>query len=333
MTLQSKKDSMLTGTWLVTGSAGFIGSNLCAHILAGGGNVVGLDNFSTGQRENVDRLLGIAPSRYRFVEGDVCDRQQVFSLLDRVDTVVHLAAQGSVQNSFADVVHNNRQNVDGFVSMLTAAGDKGVLRFIYASSCAVYGDTQDLPIRESHCPHPLSPYASSKLMNDHLAQNLAHLYPMTRMYGLRFFNIFGPWQDPHGAYAAVIPRWIDRCMSGQQPIVFGDGSATRDFCYVGNVCELVIRIGHGKAGDACGVYNVASGKATSLASLCDTVIDALRRRGVQMSFAGPEHKPWKEGDIVHSVGDISLAEQALGFTPMVGLRDGIEAILNEQYRL
>ena len=323
----------MTSTWLVTGSAGFIGSNLCARILAGGGNVIGLDNYSAGKRENVDRVMAMAAGRYRFVEGDVCDRQLVVTLLAGVDTVVHLAAQGSVQKSFADVAHNNRQNIDGFVSVLTAAGERGVPRFIYASSCAVYGDTEDLPIRESHCPHPLSPYASSKLMNDLLAQNLLHLYPTTRIVGLRFFNIFGPWQDPHGAYAAVIPRWIDRCISGQQPIVFGDGSATRDFCYVGNVCDLVIRIGHGQAGDARGVFNVASGMATSLTALCTTVLDALHSRGVRLPVVGPEYKPWNEGDIVHSLGDISLAAQALGFVPLVGLRDGIEALLNEQYNL
>ena len=324
---------ILTGTWLVTGSAGFIGSNLCARILAGGGNVIGLDNFSAGKQENVARVMAIADGRYRFVEGDVCDRQRVVALLGGVDTVVHLAAQGSVQKSFADVAHNNRHNVDGFVSVLTAAGELGIPRFIYASSCAVYGNTEDLPIRESHCPHPLSPYASSKLMNDFLAQNLLHLYPTTRIAGLRFFNIFGPWQDPHGAYAAVIPRWIDRCISGQQPIVFGDGSATRDFCYVGNVCDLVMRIGHGQAGEARGVYNVASGKATSLAALCAAILDALRSRGVHLPFDGPEHKPWNEGDIVHSLGDIGLAAQALGFVPVVSLRAGIEALLNEQYGL
>jgi UDP-N-acetylglucosamine 4-epimerase len=323
----------VTGTWLVTGSAGFIGSNLCARILAGGGNVIGLDNFSTGKRENVDRVMAMAAGRYRFVEGDVCDRQLVHTLHVGVDTVVHLAAQASVQKSFADVAHNNRQNIDGFVSVLTAAGELGVSRFIYASSCAVYGDTEDLPIRESQCPHPLSPYASSKLMNDLLAKNLRHLYPRMRIAGLRFFNIFGPWQDPHGAYAAVIPRWIDRCISGQQPIVFGDGSATRDFCYVGNVCDLVIRIGNGRAGEASGVYNVASGQTTSLTALCATVLDVLRSRGVQLSFDGPEHKPWNEGDIVHSLGDIGLAARVLGFDPVVGLRGGIEALLNEQYTL
>lgn len=323
----------MTGTWLVTGSAGFIGSNLCARILAGGGNVIGLDNFSTGKRENVTRALAMAGERYRFVEGDVCDRQLVGGLLEGVDAVVHLAAQGSVQKSFADVAYNNRQNIDGFVSVLSATGDRGVPRFIYASSCAVYGDTEDLPIRESHCPRPLSPYASSKLMNDLLAQNLRHLYPRTRIAGLRFFNIFGPWQDPCGAYAAVIPRWIDRCISGQQPVVFGDGSATRDFCYVGNVCDLVIRIGNGLAGEAQGVYNVASGEATSLTTLCATVLDALRCRGVELSFDSPEHKPWHEGDIIHSLGDIGLAAQVLGFFPAIGLRAGIEALLNEQYSL
>lgn len=323
----------MTATWLVTGSAGFIGSNLCTRILAGGDNVIGLDNFSAGKRENVDRVMTMANGRYRFAEGDVCDRKLVGSLLEGVDTVVHLAAQGSVQKSFADVAYNNRQNIDGFVSVLTAAGEQGVPRFIYASSCAVYGDTKELPIGEALCPRPLSPYASSKLMNDLLARNLMHLYPRMRIAGLRFFNIFGPWQDPCGDYAAVIPRWIDRCISGQQPVVFGDGSATRDFCYVGNVCDLVIRIGKGQASDAQGVYNVASGEATSLTALCATVLDALHSRGVQLPFDGPEHKPWHEGDIVHSLGDIALAAHDLGFSPAIGLREGIEALLNEQYSL
>ncbi len=323
----------MRGTSLVTGSAGFIGSNLCTRILAGGGNVIGLDNFSTGRRGNIDRVMAMADGRYRFTEGDVCDRQLVGSLLEGVNTVVHLAAQGSVQKSIADVAYNNRQNIDGFVSTLTAVGEKGIPRFIYASSCAVYGDTKELPIGEALCPRPLSPYASSKLMNDLLARNLMHLYPRTRIVGLRFFNIFGPWQDPCGDYAAVIPRWIDRCISGQQPIIFGDGSATRDFCYVGNVCDLVIRIGKGQAGEAQGVYNVASGKATSLTALCATVLDVLRSRGVKLPFDGPEHKPWHEGDIVHSLGDIALAAHALGFSPVIGLREGIEALLNEQYSL
>lgn len=323
----------MANTWLVTGSAGFIGSNLCTRILADGGNVIGLDNFSTGKKENVNRVLAGADGRYRFVEGDICDRASVASLLDGVDVVVHLAAQGSVQKSFADVFHNNRQNIDGFVSMLTAAGDKGVNSFIYASSCAIYGDTEELPIGESHCPKPLSPYASSKLMNDLLARNLAHLYPQMRIAGLRFFNIFGPWQDPFGDYAAVIPRWIDRCLAGQRPIIFGDGGATRDFCYVGNVCDLVVRIGKGQAGVAQGVYNVASGKGVSLNGLYAAVVEALRGRGIETPFDGPEYLPWREGDIVHSLGDIELARRELGFEPAIDLRAGIDRILSEQYGL
>lgn len=320
----------MTLNWLVTGSAGFIGSNLCARILARGDNVIGLDNFSTGKRENLARVMGAAAHRYRFIEGDVCDRKCLENLIRDVDVVVHLAAQGSVQKSFENVAYNNRQNIDGFVSALTASGELGTRQFIYASSCAVYGDTQDLPISESCCPHPLSPYASSKLMNDLLAENLMHLYPGTRIAGLRFFNIFGPWQDPHGAYAAVIPRWIDRAISGQQPIIFGDGSATRDFCYVGNVCDLIIRMGLGQQGEAQGVFNVASGKATSLSELSNILLDMLRDRGVKFPFDGPDHKPWNEGDIVHSLGDISLAARALSFVPPVGLRDGIDALLKEQ---
>lgn len=323
----------MKGSWLITGSAGFIGSNLCARLLAAGARVVGVDNLSTGKLANVDRVMAGAGGRYRFVEGDICNRQLVADLAVGTDAVVHLAAQGSVQKSFADVAYNNRQNIDGFVTVLTAAGEQGVPRFIYASSCAVYGDTLDLPISESLCPRPLSPYASSKLMNDLLARNLMHLYPRMRIAGLRFFNIFGPWQDPCGDYAAVIPRWIDRCMSGQPPIIFGDGGATRDFCYVGNVCDLVLRIATGQAGEAQGVYNVASGTATSLSTLCAEILGALRSRGLVPPFDRPEHLPWREGDIVHSLGDIRLARRDLGFSPGVDLRRGIEAILDEQYRL
>lgn len=320
-------------TWFITGSAGFIGSNLTSSILAGGDSVVGLDNLSTGKRDNVNRVMAQADGRYRFVEGDICDKATVAGLLEGVDVGVHLAAQGSVQKSFADVGHNNRQNIDGFVSVLSATGEKGIPRFIYASSCAVYGDTDQLPIRESLCPNPLSPYASSKLMNELLSRNLGHLYSGTCITGLRFFNIFGPWQDPYGDYAAVIPRWMDRCLSGERPIIFGDGSATRDFCYVGNVCELVVRIGEGRAGEARGVFNVASGKVTSLNDLCGAVVGALRERGVKLRFDLPEYQPWREGDIIHSLAGIDLVREELGFEPAVDLKVGIERILAEQYSL
>ncbi len=321
----------MTKTWLVTGSAGFIGSNLCERLLVDGASVIGLDNLATGKRDNVDRNMAAAQGRYRFVDGDICDRTLVTSLMEGVDALVHLAAQGSVQKSFADVGYNNRQNIDGFVTMLTEAGRCDIRRFIYASSCAVYGDTQDLPIKEELCPKPLSPYASSKLMNDLLASNLAHRFPATRITGLRFFNIFGPWQDPYGDYAAVIPKWIDRCLAGQQPIVFGDGTATRDFCYVGDVCNLVTRIGSDAAGEARGVFNVASGRPTSLAELAAAVLTELKAAGFILPFAGPENQPWRDGDIVHSLGDIGRAGRELGFKPAFDLTGGIRAVLQQQY--
>ena len=323
----------MNSSWLVTGSAGFIGSNLCARLLASGHTVVGVDNFSTGKLANVDRVIAGADGRYRFVEGDVCNSQLLGELAVGKSAVVHLAAQGSVQKSFADVNNNNRQNIEGFVTALSTAGEQSVPRFIYASSCAVYGNVEQLPIAESLPPKPLSPYASSKLMNDLLADNLRSMYPKLRMTGLRFFNIFGPWQDPYGDYAAVIPRWIDRCILGQPPIIFGDGTATRDFCYVGNICNLVMNIGRGDAGEARGIYNVASGKAVSLNDLCAAIMAALRKSGVALNFNVPEYYPWREGDIVHSLGDITKAKRELGFEPAVDLLLGIETILNEQYNL
>lgn len=321
-------------TWLVTGSAGFIGSNLINSILRCGDSVVGLDNFATGKRENVERIMASdLAGGYVFVEGDICDSELMSNLTKNIDVVVHLAAQGSVQKSFYDVNNNNRQNIEGFVTVLSAAGARSIPRFVYASSCAVYGDTEWLPITETASFKPLSPYASSKLMNDLLADNLRHRYPRLQMTGLRFFNIFGPWQDPYGDYAAVIPRWIDRCMLGQPPIVFGDGTATRDFCYVGNICNLVMHIGRGDAGEARGIYNVASGKAVRLNDLCAAIMAALRKSGVVLNFNGPEYYPWREGDIVHSLGDITKAKRELGFEPAIDLLQGIKAILNEQYNL
>jgi UDP-N-acetylglucosamine 4-epimerase len=319
-------------TWLVTGSAGFIGSNLCKVLLDNGHTVIGYDNLSTGKRANVERVMESAQGRYDFVEGDICNKEQITKVLTKgVDVVVHLAAQGSVQKSFADVVFNNRQNIDGFLNVYTATAEHKITRFIYASSCAIYGETDRLPITEEHCPNPLSPYASSKLMNDFLTQNLAHIYPATKSIGLRFFNIFGPWQDPKGDYAAVVPRWIDACLAGNKPIIFGDGSATRDFCYVGNVCELVENIGVGKVSDIFGVYNIASGVSTSLNTLYTNIVGSLKTKGVNLNFDSAEHLPWREGDIKHSLGSIALANKELVFSPSVDLNNGILKILNEQY--
>jgi UDP-N-acetylglucosamine/UDP-N-acetylgalactosamine 4-epimerase len=321
-------------TWLVTGSAGFIGSNLCTMLLQNEHKVIGFDNLSTGKQSNIDRVMKNAQGRYNFVEGDICDKDKISKIISsEIDVVVHLAAQGSVQKSFSNVAFNNRQNIDGFLNVFNAAGENNIAKFIYASSCAVYGETDVLPITEELCPNPVSPYASSKLMNDLLSQNLSHLYPKTYTVGLRFFNIFGPWQDPFGDYAAVVPRWIDACIEGKQPIIFGDGSATRDFCYVGNVCELVENIGIGKIGNTSGVYNISSGVSISLNELYLEIIGALKEKYIKLNFGKADYQPWRDGDIKHSLGSIELARKKLDFAPSVDLRDGILNILSEQYGL
>jgi len=321
-------------TWLITGSAGFIGSNLVVQLLKGGHKVIGIDNLSTGKQVNVDRALEKAEGRYQFICGDICVGDDIKKCFEqKINVVVHLAAQGSVQRSFDDAEYNNKLNVDGFLKVMQASGAKSVSRFIYASSCAVYGDTEVLPISESQCPAPLSPYASSKLMNELLSRNLAHLYPDTSFIGLRFFNVFGPWQDPLGDYAAVIPRWIDLCMDGRQPVVFGDGNATRDFCYVGNICDLVERIAVQKILKTGIVYNVSSGVSTSLNELYNTVLSGLNEKGYPLSFKNPIYKPWREGDIEHSLGSIELVKKDLDFEPKVGLSEGVGEILKSQYGL
>ena len=321
--------------WVITGSAGFIGSNLASRLLVRGDQVIGLDNLSAGKQENVDRVMGKSQGCYKFVKGDIRNPADIENcFIDPVDVVVHLAAQGSVQKSFADIHYNNAQNIDGFVNVLTATGQREVTKFIYASSCAVYGDTEDLPITEAHCPDPVSPYASSKLMNDLLSRNLKHLYPKTKMTGLRFFNIFGPWQDPYGDYAAVIPKWIDLCLSGKRPIIFGDGDATRDFCYVGNICDLIENLGNASSStSSAGVFNVASEVPTSLNSLYAAVTNALKAKGIELPFDGAGYRPWREGEIIHSLGSIEMARRGLGFEPKVDLINGIMSILSEQYGL
>jgi UDP-N-acetylglucosamine/UDP-N-acetylgalactosamine 4-epimerase len=324
----------MVSKWLITGSAGFIGSNLCKMLLEKGYEVVGYDNLSTGKQSNINRVMKNAQGRYNFVEGDICDKDKISKFISSgIDVVVHLAAQGSVQKSFSNVAFNNRQNIDGFLNVFTAAAENNIAKFLYASSCAVYGETDVLPITEEHCPNPVSPYASSKLMNDLLSQNLSHIYLNTTAIGLRFFNIFGPWQDPFGDYAAVVPRWIDAFITGNKPIIFGDGSATRDFCYVGNVCELVEKLGIGKLEKISGVYNIASGKSISLNELFSEIVTALKEKNIKLDFDKADYQPWRDGDIKHSLGSIELASKKLYFNPLVDLKDGVLKILNEQYGL
>ena len=318
--------------WFVTGCAGFIGSNLVKTLLLKGEEVVGVDNLATGKLVNIDRLLSISDRLFEFQEGDILDRPFIDSLLFDVDVVVHLAAQASVQKSFADVMFNNRQNVDGFITMLLASKEAGVAKFVYASSCAVYGETQELPIHEQVQPSPLSPYATSKLMNDLYAANLRSVLKPMEICGLRFFNVFGPYQDPNGDYAAVIPRWVESLMSGEQPTIFGDGAQTRDFCYVGNICEFILQLGRLETGIS-GTYNICSGQATSLNLLFETIRSTLEQYGRSSKFELPGYQAFRPGDIVHSLGSADKAAKNFRYTPKWSLQQGLNKIFEEQYEL
>lgn len=319
-------------TWFITGAAGFIGSNLSTYLLRAGEAVVGFDNFLTGKRENIKRIQEIGGS-FKFIEGDIRNKGQVTTAVRSARHVVHLAAQGSVQKSFADVGTNNEINVGGFLNVLTASAEIGARTFTYASSCSVYGDTVKMPITESEAPMPLSPYAVSKFANELYAASLDPTFPNMRVTGLRFFNIFGPWQDPAGDYAAVVPKWIDRLMSGERPILFGDGSATRDFCYVGNICRLIEKLGEDERKLPHAVYNIGTGAATNLGALYVAIKKSLNLRGIKVIDAGPEYRSWRAGDIVHSLSDITKAREELGYTPAVDLATGMELLLKEQYKI
>ena len=318
--------------WLVTGCAGFIGSNLVSTLLSNNQHVIGVDNLSTGKLTNVGRLRNISGLLFEFWEGDILDRPFIDSLLVDVDVVIHLAAQGSVQKSFADVMFNNRQNVDGFVNMLLASKEADVEKFIYASSCAVYGETQEMPIHELVQPSPVSPYATSKLMNDLYADNLRSSLKPMKICGLRFFNVFGPYQDPNGDYAAVIPRWIESLMAGEKPAIFGDGTQTRDFCYVGNICELILELGSFEA-EISGVYNVCSGQSTSLNLLFETIRSTLERYGQSSEFKQADYLAFRPGDIVHSLGSADKAAKSFRYIPKWTLQQGLNTIFEEQYEL
>ena len=322
----------MTETWLVTGAAGFIGSNLSSLLLEAGERVVGFDNFATGKKANVERL-GAAGGDFTFVEGDIRDSGAVMKAARDARAVVHLAAQVAVQESIRNFAYSDSVNVGGFLNVLSAAGGAEAETFIYASSCAVYGDNPALPLTESELPRPLSPYAVSKLADEHYAGVIGQSLAGTSVAGFRFFNIYGPWQDAGGGYAAVIPKWIECCIEGRRPVMFGDGGATRDFCFVGDVAALIAEMGKRPGAQPLGVYNVGTGTETTLGHLYDTITGALRDKGINLPFDAPEQKPWRDGEIMHSRADITLARDELGFQADVDLAEGIRRMLSEQYGL
>lgn len=316
---------MTSRRWLVTGVAGFIGSNLAEDLMRRGERVRGLDNFFSGRRANVERLTLLFGSQFEFVEASILDEGQLLRAMEGCQVVAHLAAQVSVIRSIDDPEETHAINTTGFMRVMRCASKLGVEHLVYASTCAVYGDSTMLPLAETTPPRPMSPYAASKLANEAYARGFK-LAPQMRVIGLRFFNIFGPWQDASGGYAAVIPRWIELARSGRQVVIFGDGSATRDFCHVSNVCRAIWEASHAGAELSGDVFNVATGLPTRLDDLHAMICDAISQTGVICSREF-RHEPWREGEILHSYADTTRASQCLGFQAEVDLATGLRHML------
>ena len=314
-------------TWLVTGAAGFIGSNLLESLLDLNQQVIGLDNFATGKRDNLAAVqAAVGPARWRnfhFMEGDIRAPGDCRSACHGVRYVLHHAAQASVPQSIEDPLACHASNLSGFLNMLVAARDGGVSRFVYASSSAVYGDAAGLPALEAETGHALSPYGLTKYVDELYAQLFAHCYGFASI-GLRYFNVFGPRQDPRGAYAAVIPLWMASLIEGLPVHINGDGQTTRDFCYIDNVVQanlLAATIGDAAAVNQ--VYNIAMGSGTTLDQLFETIRQALESRGPPLRGRRPGYRDFRLGDVHHSQADIGKAVRLLGYRPAVQLREGL----------
>ena len=317
--------------WLVTGAAGFIGSNLVERLLRLDQDVVGLDNLSTGFARNLERVREVVGEprwqQFRFIEADIRALQRCKQACKSVEVVLHQAALGSVQRSMEDPIEAHSCNVSGFLNMIIAARDCGVKRFVYASSSAIYGDHPALPKSEPNIGHQLSPYAATKRMDELYAEVCARSYGIDTI-GLRYFNVFGPRQDPDGAYAAVIPRWISSLIQGKPVYIFGDGETTRDFCYIENAVQANLLAATATNEDALNqVYNVAVNERTSLNELFATLRTMLEPSFPHVRGVRPEHRDFRAGDMRHSQADITRAQSLLGYEPQWRVRQGLaEAI-------
>jgi UDP-N-acetylglucosamine 4-epimerase len=318
-------------TWLVTGVAGFIGSNLLEHLLRLDQRVIGLDNFATGYRHNLEEVRSFVEShqweRFCFMEGDIRDLDSCKRACVVVDYVLHQAALGSVPRSLADPLASHRANVDGFVNMLVAAREAKVRRVVYAASSSTYGDHPGLPKVEDVIGKPLSPYAVTKYVNELYADVFARSDQMQAI-GLRYFNVFGPRQDPHGAYAAVIPRWLDAMLSGAPVYINGDGESSRDFCFVENAvrANLLAATAPLPSPAEHHVLNVAVGERTSLLQLFGYLRAEVARHAPEHAIPDPLHREFRAGDARHSLADISRAHALIGYEPTHDIRQGLRVL-------
>jgi UDP-N-acetylglucosamine 4-epimerase len=313
--------------WLVTGSAGFIGSHLVENLLRLDQTVVSLDNFATGHRHNLEQIRAAvgeaAWKRHTFIEGDITDPQTCLDACQGIDIVLHEAALGSVPRSIATPLVTHAANATGFVNMLDAARQAGVKRFVYAASSSTYGDSPTLPKVEDKIGRPLSPYAVTKYLNELYADVFTRCYGLSAI-GLRYFNVFGPRQDPNGAYAAVVPRWTAEILAGKQCVINGDGETSRDFCFIANVVQANLRAGITDNPNASGqVYNVAVGDRTTLNQLHAAIADALSHECPDLQITPPKHADFRPGDVRHSLADVSKARNLLGYIPTHDVRAGL----------
>ena len=314
-------------TWLVTGVAGFIGSNLLETLLRLNQRVVGLDNFATGHQYNLDEVEHrVGPSawqRFCFIRGDIRDPSACREACTGADYVLHQAALGSVPRSIEDPLTTNETNISGFLNMLVAARDAGVKRMVYAASSSTYGDHPELPKIEQRIGNPLSPYAVTKLVNELYANVFARTYGF-KTIGLRYFNIFGQRQDPDGAYAAVIPKWFGGLLQGEPVYINGDGETSRDFCFIDNCVQANILAATADEQAADQVYNVAFGERTSLNELFALIRQRVVERVPAAAAAAPVYRDFRAGDVRHSLADIGKAAQLLGYSPEYSVQTGLD---------
>ena len=309
-------------TILVTGGAGFIGSNLCEALLEKGNKVVCLDNFATGKRENLEQLL--KDSNFNLIEGDIRKLEDCLKATKNVDYVLHQAALGSVPRSIKDPITSNEVNVSGFLNMLVASRDNGVKRFVFAASSSTYGDSESMPKVEDIIGKPLSPYAITKYVNELYADIFSKSYGLETI-GLRYFNVFGRKQDPNGAYAAVIPKFVSQLMKGESPVINGDGNYSRDFTYIDNVIQanlLSLVTTNEKAINT--VYNVAYGDRNTLNDLMRYLKEFLSEFDSKISSIEVAYGPNRVGDIPHSHASVDKAKENLNYNPQFSLKQGLK---------
>ena len=313
-------------TVLVTGGAGFIGSNLCETLLFNKIKTVSLDNFSTGKRENIEPFL--SDTNFKFIEGDIRNLEDCHKACQNVDFILHQAALGSVPRSISDPIKTNDVNVSGFLNMLVAARDAKVTRFVYAASSSTYGDHEALPKVEDIVGKPLSPYAITKYVNELYADIFQKAYGLDTI-GLRYFNVFGRRQDPDGAYAAVIPLFVKQFINHESPVINGDGSYSRDFTYIDNVLQMnMLAITTTNEAALNTVYNVAFGDRTTLLELTTLLKEHLSTFDESIKTIEIEHRENRVGDIPHSLASVDKAKKLLNYNPKYNINDGIKEAVN-----